>query len=237
MRFTFRFRLIPFIAAAIAVAIGLSLGQWQTRRAAEKIAIEQKIQERQAAPALQLSDATSNPDDIEFRHLSVKGEFLRDWPIYLDNRPHDGVAGFYLLMPFKVADSQLHILVARGWIPRNVADRTKMPAIVTPGGQLQIEGIVRRDIGHVMQLGEVDAPHPHAIVQNLDVAGFAAASGLQMSPMVLEQLTDTGDGLVRDWPVPSTGVDKHRGYAFQWYGLAAMAFIFFVVTGIRRGTK
>jgi cytochrome oxidase assembly protein ShyY1 len=237
MRFTFRFRLIPFVAAAIAVAIGLSLGQWQTRRAAEKIAIEQKIQERQAAPALQLSDATSNPDDIEFRHLSVKGEFLRDWPIYLDNRPHDGVAGFYLLMPFKVADSQLHILVARGWIPRNVADRTKMPAIVTPGGQLQIEGIVRRDIGHVMQLGEVDAPRPHAIVQNLDVAGFAAASGLQMSPMVLEQLTDTGDGLVRDWPVPSTGVDKHRGYAFQWYGLAAMAFIFFVVTGIRRGTK
>lgn len=237
MRFTFRFRLIPFVAAAIAVAIGLSLGQWQTRRAAEKIAIEQKIQERQAAPALQLSDATSNPDDIEFRHLSVKGEFLRDWPIYLDNRPHDGVAGFYLLMPFKVADSQLHILVARGWIPRNVADRTKMPAIVTPGGQLQIEGVVRRDIGHVMQLGEVDAPRPHAIVQNLDVAGFAAASGLQMSPMVLEQLTDTGDGLVRDWPVPSTGVDKHRGYAFQWYGLAAMAFIFFVVTGIRRGTK
>lgn len=237
MRFTFRFRLIPFVAAAIAVAIGLSLGQWQTRRAAEKIAIEQKIQERQAAPALQLSDATSDPDDIEFRHLSVKGEFLRDWPIYLDNRPHDGVAGFYLLMPFKVADSQLHILVARGWIPRNVADRTKMPAIVTPGGQLQIEGVVRRDIGHVMQLGEVDAPRPHAIVQNLDVAGFAAASGLQMSPMVLEQLTDTGDGLVRDWPVPSTGVDKHRGYAFQWYGLAAMAFIFFVVTGIRRGTK
>ena len=237
MRFTFRFRLIPFVAAAIAVAIGLSLGQWQTRRAAEKIAIEQKIQERQAAPALQLSDATSNSDDIEFRHLSVKGEFLRDWPIYLDNRPHDGVAGFYLLMPFKVADSQLHILVARGWIPRNVADRTKMPAIVTPGGQLQIEGVVRRDIGHVMQLGEVDAPRPHAIVQNLDVAGFAAASGLQMSPMVLEQLTDTGDGLVRDWPVPSTGVDKHRGYAFQWYGLAAMAFIFFVVTGIRRGTK
>jgi len=32
-------------------------------------------------------------------------------------------------------------------------------------------------------------------------------------------------------------VEKHRGYAFQWYALAAMAFIFFVVTGIRRGKK
>jgi len=243
MRFTFRFRLVPFVAAAIAVAIGLSLGQWQTRRAAEKIAIEQKLNERQAAAAMQFNELSTlegsalNPADIEYHRLLLKGEFLRDWPVYLDNRPHNGVAGFYLLMPFKLAGSQLHVLVARGWIPRNVADRTKMPAIVTPSGEIQIEGVARRDIGHVMQLGEVDPPRPQAIVQNLDVAGFAAASGLQMSPIVLEQLTDTKDGLVRDWPVPSTGVDKHRGYAFQWYGLAAMAFIFFVVTGIRRGTK
>jgi cytochrome oxidase assembly protein ShyY1 len=88
-----------------------------------------------------------------------------------------------------------------------------------------------------MQLGAIDAPRPHAIVQNLDIAGFAAASQLKMAPILLEQLSDTQDGLVRDWPVPSTGVEKHRGYAFQWYGLAAMAFIFFVVTGIRRGSK
>ncbi|MNR80667.1 SURF1 family protein [compost metagenome] len=225
------------MAAAIAVAIGLSLGQWQTRRAAEKTAIEQKIQQRQAEPALPLSNVSLPPEDIEYRRIVLHGEFLRDWPVYLDNRPYKGVAGFYLLMPFKLAGSSLHVLVARGWIPRNVADRTKMPTIVTPAGALTIEGTARHDIGHVMQLGALDAPRPQAIVQNLDVASFASASGMQMAPLVLEQLTDTADGLVRDWPVPSSGVDKHRGYAFQWYGLAAMAFIFFVVTGIRRGNK
>jgi cytochrome oxidase assembly protein ShyY1 len=237
MRFTFRFRLIPFVAAAIAVAIGLSLGQWQTRRAAEKIAIEQKLQTRQAAPALQLGDITPHSDEIEYRRVLVKGEFLSDWPIYLDNRPHNGVAGFYLLMPFKIAASNLYVLVARGWVPRNAADRTKMPPLLTPEGMIEIEGTARHDIGHVMQLGAVDAPRPHAIVQNLDIASFAEASQLKMASILLEQLSDTKDGLVRDWPVPSSGVEKHRGYAFQWYGLAAMAFIFFVVTGIRRGTK
>jgi cytochrome oxidase assembly protein ShyY1 len=30
-------------------------------------------------------------------------------------------------------------------------------------------------------------------------------------------------------------VEKHQGYAFQWYALAAMAVIFFVVNGCRRG--
>lgn len=237
MRITFQFRLIPFVAAAILVAIGLSLGQWQTRRAAEKIAIEEKLQARQAAPALQLGAAPANLDALEYRRMVVRGEFLRDWPVYLDNRPYNGVAGFYLLMPFRIAASNRHVLVARGWIPRNVADRTKLPPVVTPAGTIEIEGTARKSIGQVMQLGSVNALLPNAILQNIDIASFAASSKLDMQSIFLEQLTDTQDGLVREWPLPSTGVDKHRGYAFQWYALAALAFIFFVVTGIRRGTK
>lgn len=237
MRITFRFRFIPFIATVLAVALGLSLGQWQTRRALEKSAIETKLQDRQAAPALVLNNVLPNPAEIEYRRVRVKGEFLREWPIYLDNRSHNGIAGFYLLMPFKMAGSKLHVLVARGWIPRNPAERTKLPPIITPEGTIEIAGTARQSIGRAMQLGELNEPRPHAIVQNLEVADFAASSRLEMQPIVIEQLSDTHDGLVRDWPKPSTGVDKHRGYAFQWYALAAMAFIFFVVTGIRRGTK
>lgn len=237
MRITFRFKFIPFVAAAIAVVVGLSLAQWQTRRATEKIELAEKLQARQSAPAIRLDAALPGNEDIEFRRVVVKGEFLRDWPVYLDNRPNNGVAGFYLLMPFKIVAIDRYVLVARGWIPRNVADRTKVPMIATPDGVIEIEGVARQSIGQVMQLGAVDAPRPHAIVQNLDIASFAASSKLAMQPIFLEQLSDTHDGLVRDWPLPSTGVEKHRGYAFQWYALAAMAFIFFVVTGIRRGKK
>ena len=39
---------------------------------------------------------------------------------------------------------------------------------------------------------------------------------------VVQQTNDTGDGLRRVWPRPDAGVDKHRGYAFQWYSLAAL---------------
>ncbi|MFC7298568.1 SURF1 family protein [Herminiimonas aquatilis] len=237
MRITFRFRFIPFVAAAIAVAVGLSLAQWQTRRATEKIELAEKLQERQSAPPIRLGAALPDGEGLEFRRVLVKGEFLRGWPVYLDNRPNNGVAGFYLLMPFKIVGSDRYVLVARGWIPRNVSDRTKVPVIATPDGVIEIEGVARQSIGQVMQLGAVDAPRPHAIVQNLDIASFASSSKLAMQPIFLEQLSDTHDGLVRDWPLPSTGVEKHRGYAFQWYALAAMAFIFFVVTGIRRGNK
>jgi cytochrome oxidase assembly protein ShyY1 len=140
-------------------------------------------------------------------------------------------------MPFRIAASNLHVLVMRGWFPRNIQDRTRMPEIATPQGTIEIEGIVRRDAGHVMQLGALDPPKPNAIVQNLDVQSFAHDSGLQAPPFVVEQTSELRDGLRRDWPAPAVDVERHRAYAFQWYALAAMALVFFIVTGFRRGTR
>ena len=36
------------------------------------------------------------------------------------------------------------------------------------------------------------------------------------------------DGLRREWPAPDTGVAKHQGYAFQWFGLSTLVVILYV---------
>ena len=236
MRFVFRFRWIPFVAAVVVAAIGIALGHWQTRRAHEKEAIDVSIQERGAMPVLDLNAALPEAN-AEFRRATVRGRFMANWPVYLDNRPYDGAAGFYVLMPFRIADTNEHMLVARGWVQRNPIDRAKLPSIPVPEGTVQLQGVLRRDAGHVMELSASGPLQPGVIVQNADAASVAQATGLKMVPLMLEQTSDTQDGLVRDWPTPSAGVDRHRGYAFQWYGLAATALIFFVVTGFRRGTS
>ncbi|MEO8598246.1 MAG: SURF1 family protein [bacterium] len=233
----FRFRLIPFIATLLLMAIGITAGQWQTRRAAEKTAIAVKLAQRTAAPVIAIGARPPEIADVEYRSVSVKGEFLPDWPIYLDNRPYQGVAGLYVLMPFRIDGSRMHVLIARGWVPRNPADRKKLPVIPTPTGMITVQGMARRNPGKLLQLGQQDALRPGAIVQNLELASFAQASGLQLQPFLLEQTSELPDGLKRDWPLPSIGIDRHRGYAFQWFALTAVAFIFFVVTGFRRGTK
>src|SRR5271165_4923866 len=102
MPIRFRFRWIPFVATVMVVAIGVSLGNWQWRRADEKRAIETRLTARRAAPPLTVGAMQEEIDNIEYRRVVVRGEFDRDWPLYLDNRPHAGNAGFYLLMPFKV---------------------------------------------------------------------------------------------------------------------------------------
>ncbi len=234
----FRFRPVPFVAAMLAVALGVSLGQWQTRRAVEKEAIGAALQARSTVAPLLLDGAM--PDDpaaLEFRRVRVRGTFVGTWPVYLDNRPHERRAGFHMLMPLRIAGSDRAVLVARGWLPRDPTDRARLPAIPTPAGIVEIEGRIRRQPGRVMQFGEVPPLRPGAIVQNVSVAEFGAASGLAMLPLLIEQEGADGAGLVRDWPQPSAGADKHRGYAFQWYGLAAAAFIFYLVTGFMRGTK
>ncbi len=246
MRFPFHFRLIPFLAALALAVLGIALGNWQQGRAAQKLAVQEKLAARatQAPVPLRAAIAGATPplaDTLEYRRVRVTGEFVADWPLFLANRPIAGRPGYYLVMPFKIADLNAHVLVMRGWLPRE-AEYGKLPAIATPAGTVTIEGTVVASAGHVMDLGTPPPLAPHAIVQNIDPAHAAAATRLPLLSFFVQQtgpdLPGEQDGaLLRVWPSPSSGIDKHRGYAFQWYALAAMAVLFFVITGFRSGAR
>lgn len=228
-------RILPLLATAIVCAIGISLGNWQTRRAEEKDAIATLIQAQlQQAPKV-LVQAADFDQLKAFQKVKLRGQFVRNWSLYLDNRPLYGVAGFYVLMPFKIEGSDRYVLVARGWLQRNPVERTKIPPLLTDNGLIEIEGVVRDQLDRTMQLGKSETLKPGSIVQHLPLDELSRLTGFSIFDKVLEQTSNASDSLVRDWPKPSAGADKHRAYAFQWYGLALMAAIFFVVTGIRRG--
>ncbi|MEY3580634.1 MAG: putative cytochrome c biosis [Pseudomonadota bacterium] len=236
MRMSFTFRFIPFLAAIVVALIALSLGNWQSRRAEEKqrLASEQTLQA--ALPALDMQLLNQGKAPAYFRSVQMTGSFIAQWPIYLDNRPYQGKAGFYLIMPFKLKDSEKTLLVMRGWLPRDAQNRVQLPIIPTPEGELQLEGKVRESVGHVMQLGSEPVLQSGVIRQNFEVTELSKASGLKLENFIIEQTSDAKDGLIRDWPQPSLGIEKHRGYAFQWYGLAVTALLFFIATGIKRAS-
>lgn len=233
----FRFRTIPFLATLAVAAAGLALGNWQSGRAAQKLALQHKLEERAQAAPLVLDGSTAAPADIEYRRVRATGQFVADWPVYLDNRPHHGQAGFYVLMPFRLAGTDRHVLVARGWLPRDAARREHIQPYATPSGTVTVEGIAVHDVGHALELGTEAPLEPGAIVQNTGPAQVAQASGKAFLPFVLEQAGTGADTLARDWPAPALGIEKHQGYAFQWYALSAMAVSFFVFTGFRSGKR
>lgn len=239
MRFPFHFRPIPFIAALLVCLLGIALGNWQQGRAAQKLAVQEKLAGLAVESPMALGGALAPAASLEYRRVSVTGEFVAAWPLFLANRPMAGRPGYYLVMPFKIAGSNTHVLVMRGWLPRE-AEYGKLPAYSTPSGTLTIDGIVVASAGQVMDLGEAAPLAPQAIVQNIDMKLAAKATGLVLQPFFVQQTgpDEPGDDmLLRVWPSPSSGIDKHRGYAFQWYALAAMAILFFVITGFRSGAK
>lgn len=240
MRFAFRFRPIAFAAALVVAIIGILLGNWQQGRAAYKTELQARQQALAALAPLDTIPADATGPELEFRSVRLHGEFVPAWPVFLANRPMGTQSGFYLAMPFKIAGSDTHVLVLRGWLPRPAgAEYGTLPAFATPAGPLMLKGRVVLTAGKVMDLGEGPPLAPGALVQNLTPEALALASGLKMLPFLVQQTQAAGrrDALARDWPVPEAGIDKHRGYAFQWYALAALALLFYVITGFRRGSR
>ncbi len=207
---------------ALLVALGTArLGVWQLDRAAEKTALQRAIDERAALPPLEAAawpaDAAGAEAAAE-RRAVLRGHWQAGYSVALDNRPMAGRVGFYIAMPLVLADGRA-VLVQRGWIPRDLQERTRLAPFDTPDAEVEVQGRIAPRLPRLYALaGEDSGP----IRQNLDLADAARESGLALWPWVLIQDGDAADGLKRDWPAPATGVDKHHGYAFQWFALSAL---------------
>jgi cytochrome oxidase assembly protein ShyY1 len=220
----------------LVVAVTIRLGFWQLDRAHRKEMLEAQIVRYEHAPPHVVSADPVTLKSIEFHRVRAYGRFVPRYVVYLDNRPYRDQPGFYVVMPFELADGG-YVLVNRGWLPRNADVRTAMAPYTTPSGDVAIEGIARADASRAFELGHGgSAPH-QAIRQNVEVAAFAAETGLPLQSFVIQQTSDSGDGLVRDWPAPTLGVERNYGYALQWWGMAAAALAFGLYAARRAAKK
>ncbi|PQV45861.1 SURF1 family protein [Paraburkholderia sp. BL21I4N1] len=232
-----KFRLIPALLILLVIVVTVRLGFWQRDRAHQKEALEAHISQFENAPAQTLNSAPLALKDIEFHRVKARGSFVADKVVYLDNRPYNDQPGFYVVMPFKLADGGGYVLVNRGWLPRNMNNRETIAPYSTPQGEIEIEGIARADATRAFELGQGGSAEHQLIRQNLDTAAYAAETGLPLQPFVIQQLSDDGDKLVRDWPAPDNGVERNYGYMFQWWGMAAAALVFGLYAARRAGKK
>ncbi|TAM53543.1 MAG: SURF1 family protein [Paraburkholderia sp.] len=231
-----KIRLVPALLIALVMAVTIRLGFWQRDRAHQKEALQAQIERYEHAPAQPVGAEPVPVASIVYHRVRAVGRFLPERVVYLDNRPYQDRPGFYVVMPLQLAGGG-YVLVNRGWLPRNADVRTAIAPYRTPPGELTIEGIARANASRAFELGEGgSAPHQQ-IRQNLDVAAFAAETGLALQPFVIDQTSDDNDGLVRDWPAPAMGVERNYGYMLQWWGMAAAAFGFGLYAARRAAKK
>lgn len=226
MNARWRFALLSVIAL-IAILATFSLGRWQLSRASLKESIQSSIDQRNELDPLQnlAMLALKNPLSELHRRVTLEGTWFPEHTVFLDNRPMNGKPGLYVVTPFLVTGGDAVVLVQRGWVPRNFMDRSQVPDILTPTGLIKIQG---RIAPPPAKLYEFEGPETGRIRQNLDVVPMARAIGLPVLPGSVRQLGEASEGLLRQWPQAATGVDKHFGYAFQWFALSALIFILYV---------
>ncbi len=219
-RLTRRFWLIS-LAALLATVLTLRLGVWQLSRANQKQTLQSEIETREALPALGNQDVDQARHDVDLLHRQVvlRGHWLADKTVYLDNRQMAGKPGFYVLTPLKLEDSNMAVVIQRGWVQRSFTDRTALPALPTAAGMVVVEG---RIAPPPAKLYEFSASQLGDIRQNLDLPGFALEIGVPLSRYSVLQTGASGDGMAREWPPVNTGVEKHYGYAFQWFALCSL---------------
>lgn len=148
----FRFLLGPkwivshvIIAAAVVTMIGL--GFWQLDRLDAR-QTENDLKEAQAqiavtelATLVDVDAATDAQDALEFRKVSVTGEFLVDDEVDIRQRTNGGSPGLWVLTPFRLDDGSA-VAVNRGWIPLALGGDHARPEAAPPEGRVTIEGWV-----------------------------------------------------------------------------------------------
>src|SRR5690606_25340140 len=99
-------------------------------------------------------------------------------------------------------------------------DRQRVPEVSTPAGDVDVLGRLAPPPGRLYQFGDAGQG---VIRQNVDPADFRLETGLALLDASVQQMGDDEAPLRRHWPLPATDVQKHHGYAFQWFALSALA--------------
>ena len=212
-------RILPLLAGVALMVLTVQLGNWQQGRAAEKEAIQARIDVLMQTPAQPMRADAAQAD--EWQPLRLTGVWLTAATRLIDNRTHQGQAGYHVLTPLLLNDGSGAVLVNRGWVA--AGDRRHLPVVPEPAGEQTLEGVLRLPEQAPFTLA-ADGADDLPVWQHIDTtrhAALVAPAGL--AGWVLQQSSPAADGLLRDWPQPAAGVDRHRGYAFQWYALAALA--------------
>jgi len=232
--YEFRPRRWTSVAAVAGIALTLALGQWQIGRAQYKQNLQQRYDAQAREPALRIGGKPVERDGILFRRVEVRGEFVPQYTVFVDNRIYQHRPGLHVATPLRIAGSQRYVLINRGWVAGN-RDRS-LPQVNTPVGEQVVQGIAVAWSERYLELSSQVVEG--RIRQNLVFDRYRQDTGLDLQPFVIQQdstVNDTAnDGLVREWNRPDLGRNTHLAYAFQWYALSLAILIYYLVTHVKR---
>ncbi|EPJ43153.1 MAG: hypothetical protein OFPI_44100 [Osedax symbiont Rs2] len=208
-------KLIVLILVLGLVLLLIILGFWQLDRAKQKeMLIEQWHQ-----GAIQIKFPLAADAGDFYQKIEISGKLDPEHVFLLDNRTRKGKVGYELLALLAVPQNSW-ILVNLGWLIAD-PDRAKLPAIKLPVGEIKVSGWLKQ-LNRAFQLksDQWGASWPKRI-QQVEMSKIASLSGVDnIYENILLAEKPLLAGLITDWKPVNMSVEKHIGYAFQWFLMA-----------------
>lgn len=225
------------IVTLCCIFLFIKLGLWQYEKAGKKRELQSVYDSYLHRTPVGLPELIQDPEEWRYRKIKVTGEYVSSYQIILDNQVENGRAGYHIITPLRFGDAQRLVLVDRGWVPAS-PDRSRLPQIETPSGQMDVtgQGWIPSDKFYSLEDGsESTTRHWQTLWQNMDMKRYQSLVDYEVMPVVirLDPASKAG-GFVRNWLRPDERITTHIGYAYQWFGFAAAAFLIFIFVSFKR---
>lgn len=229
--FDFEWRIALF--TALMVPFMASLGFWQLQRAEEKGAMAEAFDVRQQQAPAPLTALWDQPGELlAYTPVRMTGHFVPKGYFLLDNQMREGQVGYEVLDIMQLSGGA-SVLVNRGWVAGG-ADRQSLPLVPQVDGPVEITGHVYVAPGAPFLLAEqqFDGDWPKRI-QAVEMDKLIPLVPVQKNgkvfPYPVRINADEPGALVTDWQIINMSPVKHQAYAVQWFAMAAVLLVYYVV--------
>ena len=229
----------------------MSLGFWQLSRADEKAVLAERYAERIALPpvtlpallqgtaidlAVKTAPETAALILIADRRVRLSGQFTTGQYLLLDNRIYKGRVGFEVIAI--LTTPEYRVPVNLGWIPGDPS-RREIPSPALPEGDIEIVGRVYVPLGEAYVLEEdTDIAQLPAVIQTFtpaDLRDLPVAGDAEFAPVEVRVAANDPMAFEAHWPIVNQSPEKHTGYAVQWFSMAAVLLLAFLLRSSNLG--
>ena len=195
--------------------------------------ISQGLAGREPHPLAAAGDAARTHD---YDWAQGRGHFDARGPLWLDNQLRDGRQGVHAYRIF-LPDNAAPLLVDLGWLPLP-GDR-RLPPVALPKGEMDLRGLLAPPPSAGLAIGPALAARDGGwLLTRVELHAIDDAARLPtpLAPRVLRLDPALPLGYTRDLTLLANTLppEKHRGYAVQWFALAAAVLVTALILTFRK---
>ncbi|NAZ69336.1 SURF1 family protein [Vibrio toranzoniae] len=238
---------IAAVLTVVSVGVLIKLGVWQLDRGNEKLRYEQQLLERsqQSSRALDivLSDwrgtglraqEPSSPQTLNGLKVDIELAKPSGLILLLDNQINQGMVGYviYMLGETQTQDGRKQLLIDLGFVAAS-NDRRKLPQLGNITLPKNMSGrLYVRLVNPLSQELGLENTTPKRI-QNINIQALSQYTGQEVLPFIFQPQSLGSWPYEMLWRPSAMKSEKHFGYSFQWFVMAAVLLFLMLLIGYR----